>query len=92
MSLSHHFSRVQLVATPWTAAHQAPQSMGFCRQECWSGLPFPSPGDLPDPGLEPASLASPALTGGFFTSASPRFLFGADNHGLKELSALVATF
>ena len=43
--------------TPWTAAHQSHLSMGFPRQECWSGLPFPSPGDLPDPGLEPASPA-----------------------------------
>ena len=71
---------------------QAPLFMGFSRQEYWSGLLILLPGDLPDPGVEPASLASPASTGGFFTSASPRFLFGADNHGLKELSALVATF
>ena len=45
------FSRVQLFATPWTVAHQAPPSMGFSRQEYWSGLSFPSPEDLPDPGL-----------------------------------------
>ena len=50
-------SRVQLFATPWTVAYQAPLSMGFSRQECWSGLPFPSPGDLPDPGIEPGSPA-----------------------------------
>ena len=50
-------SRVQLFATPWTVAHQAPPSMGFSRQEYWSGLPFPSPGDLPDPRIEPRSLA-----------------------------------
>ena len=54
--------------TSWTAAHQALQSMAFPRQEYWSGLPFPSPGDLPDPGVEPTS---PALTGGFFTTESP---------------------
>ena len=48
-------SRVRLFATPWTVAYQAPPSMGFSRQECWSGLPFPSPGDLPDPGIEPGS-------------------------------------
>ena len=48
-------SRVQLLATPWTAAHQAPPSMGFSRQQYWSGLPFPSTGDLPDPGLKPRS-------------------------------------
>ena len=51
-------SRVQLFATPWTVAYQAPPSMGFSRQEYWSGLPFPSPGDLPDPGIE---ARSPAL-------------------------------
>ena len=47
--------RVQLFATPWTAAYQPPPSMGFSRQEYWSGLPFPSPGDLPDPEIEPGS-------------------------------------
>ena len=46
-------SRVQLFATPWTVAYQAPPSMGFSRQEYWSGLPFPSPGDLLNPGIEP---------------------------------------
>ena len=50
-------SRVQLSATPWTVAYQAPQFMGFCRQEYWSGLPFPSPGDLSNPGIEPRSPA-----------------------------------
>ena len=50
-------SRVQLFATPWTVAYQAPPSMGFSRQECWSGVPFPSPGDLPNPGIEPGSPA-----------------------------------
>ena len=50
-------SRVRLFVTPWTAAHQAPQSMGFSRQEYRSGLPFPSPGDPPDPGIEPRSAA-----------------------------------
>ena len=45
------------LVTPWTVAHQAPLSMGFSRQEYWSGLPFPSPGDLPDPGIEPGSPA-----------------------------------
>ena len=49
------WSRVQLFATPWTVAHQALPSMGFSRQEYWSGLPFPSPGDLPNPGIEPRS-------------------------------------
>ena len=55
-------------ATPWTVACQASPSMGFSRQEYWSGLPFPSPGDLPDPGME---HRSPALAGGFFTSEPP---------------------
>ena len=50
-------SRVRLFATPWTVAYQASPSMGFSRQEYWSGLPFPSPGELPDPGIEPRSLA-----------------------------------
>ena len=55
-------------ATPWAVAHQAPLSMGLSRQGYWSGLPFPPPGDLRDPGTEPASLMSPALAGRFFTT------------------------
>ena len=57
-------SRVRLFATPWTVAYQAPPSMGFSRQEYWSGLLVPSPGDLPDPGIEPGSpaLRADALT------------------------------
>ena len=51
-----HFSHVQLFVTPWTVARQAPQSMGFSRQEYWSGLPLPSPGDLPNPGIKLVSL------------------------------------
>ena len=65
-SLSH----VQLFATPWTVACQALLSMGFSRQEDWSWLPFPSLGDLPNPGTEPTSLMSPALAGGFFTTST----------------------
>ena len=65
------FSCVQLFETPWTVAHQAPLSMGFPRQEYWSGLPLPASGDLPDPKIEPESLASPALAGGFFPTALP---------------------
>ena len=61
-------SRVQLLATPWTVAHQAPPSMGFSRQEYWSGLPFPAPGDLPDPGIEPRF---PALQADTLTSEPP---------------------
>ena len=57
------FSRVRLFATLWTRACQAPLSMGFSRQEYWSELPFPPPGDLSHPGMEPVSLVSPALSG-----------------------------
>ena len=62
------FSRVQLFTTPCSVAHQAPLSMGFSRQEHWNGLPFPSPEDLPNPGIKPKSLTSPALAGRFFTT------------------------
>ena len=61
-------SRVRLFATPWTVAYQAPLSMGFSRQEHWSGLPFPSPGDLPEPGIEPGS---PALQADALLSETP---------------------
>ena len=63
-SLSH----VRLFATPWTVAYQAPPSMGFSRQEYWSGLPFPSPGDRPDPGIKPGS---PAFQADALTSEPP---------------------
>ena len=59
-------SPVRLFASPWTVARHAPLAMGFSRQEYWSGLPFPSPGDLPDPGIEPASPVR-----GFFTAEPP---------------------
>ena len=62
------FSHVWLFATLWSVAHQAPPSMGFSRQEYWTGLPFPSPGDLPNPGIEPRS---PALQGDALTSELP---------------------
>ena len=68
--LLSHFSRVRLCATPETAAHQAPPSLGFSRQEYWSGLPCPPPGGLPEPGLEPTSFTSPALAGGSFTNTT----------------------
>ena len=64
-------SRVRLFATPWTVADQAPQSMDFSRQEYWSGLPFPSPWDLPDPGIEPSS---PSLRADALPSESPEKL------------------
>ena len=62
-------SHVQLFANPWTVAH--PLFMELSRQECWSGLPFPPPGNLPDPGIKPMSPVSPALAGGFFTIVPP---------------------
>ena len=62
-------SSVRLFATPWTVTYQAPQSMGFSRQEYWSGVPFPSPGDLPDPGIEPGS---PRIVGRRFTICATR--------------------
>ena len=61
-------SPVQLFAAPWTVAHQAPPSVGFSRQEYWSGLPFPSPGDLPDTGIKPRS---PSFQAGALTSEPP---------------------
>ena len=64
-------SHVQLFVTPRAVAHQAPLSIGFSQQEYWSGLPFPSPGDLPNPETEPASPAAPALAGRFFTTEPP---------------------
>ena len=68
--LSQLLSLVQLFATPWTVGCQAPLSMGFPRQEYWSGVPFPTPGDLPDPGIGCPSLGPPALAGGFFFTTS----------------------
>ena len=64
------FSHVQLFAIPQTVAHQAPLFIEFCRQEYWSELPCPPPGDLPNPGIEPVSLTQPALAGGFFTTSA----------------------
>ena len=63
---------IQLFVTPWTAAYQAPLSMGFSRQEYWSELPFPTPGDLLNPGIKPESLVSPELAGGLFTTSVTR--------------------
>ena len=63
----YHF---QLFATLWTTTCQAPLSLGFSRQEYWSGEPFPSPEDLPDPGIKTMSLSSPALAGGFLTTSA----------------------
>ena len=68
----NHFSHVQFFVTLWAVAHQAPLSMGFSRQDYWSGLPLPPPGGLPDPGTEPTCVTSPALAGCFFTTSATR--------------------
>ena len=64
-----HFSCILLFSILWTVARQAPLSMGFFRQEHWSGLPYAPPGDFPNPGIEPTSLMSPALAGELFTTS-----------------------
>ena len=76
--LRSHFSRARLFASLWMVACQAPLSVGFSRQEYWSGLPCPPPGDLPDPGIKPMSLLSLALAGRFFiTSTTEETLQGS---------------
>ena len=67
-------------ATPWTVAHLAPLSMELFRQEYCSGLPFPSPGDLPDPGIQPASLVFPSLAGRFFSTTATWEALPLSNH------------
>ena len=64
------FSRARFFVALWTEVLQAPLSMGLTRKEYWSGLPCSHPGDLPDPQIEPTSLTSPALAGGFFTTST----------------------
>ena len=64
------FHCVQFFVTPWTVAPQAPLPMGFSRQEYWSGLPCPPPGDVPDPRIKPTFLLFPAFAGGFFTTTA----------------------
>ena len=65
-----HFSGIQLFVTLWTVAHQVPLSMGLYKEEYWAGLSCPPPGDLPNPGIEPASLMSFALAGRYFTTSA----------------------
>ena len=81
-------SRVQLFATPWTVAHQAPPPMGLSRQEYWSGLPFPSPVDLPHPGIKPGS---PALDADTLTSEPPIIPTSALLTMLKPLTVQITT-
>ena len=68
MPVLSHLNGVQLIVTLWTVAHRAHLSMGFSKQY-WSGLPCPPPEDLPNPGIKPASLMSPAVAGGFFVTS-----------------------
>ena len=83
LSLSH----VQLSVTPWTVACQVPTSVGFPRQEHWNGLPFPSPGDLPDPGIKPISLS---LGDGFFTAETPGKPFHSYLYIYSQVSYLLS--
>ena len=76
---------VRIFVTPWNVVRQTSLSMGFSRQGYYSGLLFPSPGDLPDPGIEPASPASPALAGGLFTSEPPGKCTECFGHLLSEI-------
>ena len=71
---AQYLSHAQLFVTPGTVACQAPLSMEYSRQENWNGLPFPSPGDLPNPRIESVSLVDPELAGGFFTTEPPIML------------------
>ena len=71
---------------PWAVAHQAPLFIGFSRQEYWSGLPIPSPGNLPDPGIKPESSVAPASAGGFFTTEPPGKPLGMCVQSLMPLS------
>ena len=85
----HQPSRVRLFVTPWTVVHQPPPSMEFYRQESWSGLPFPSPGDLPDPGIEPGS---PTLQAGALPSEPPgNDLWGTPNQDFTFKVLHIAT-
>ena len=77
---------------PWAVAHQAPLFIGFSRQEYWSGLPIPSPGNLPDPGIKPESSVAPALAGGFFTTEPPGKPFGMCVQSLMPLSPQVDVY
>ena len=76
--------------TLWTRAHQAPLSMGFSRQEYWSGLPCPLPEDLPDPGIKPMSVVSPALADGFFTLAPPGNPYNAPCTCARQVTSVLS--
>ena len=86
-----HFSRVWFFATPWTVTLQAPLSMGFTRQEYWSGLLCPSPGDLPNAGIEPESLTLPPLAGRFFTTSTTWEAQFSEYYLFKHVSSKAVT-
>ena len=88
-SVLSRFSRVQLFVTPWTVAYQVTLSVGFSRQEYWSGLSCSPPGDLPDPGIKPGSLTSPALAGGFFTPNITDALYSKSSNLFQPVSAVL---
>ena len=83
----YSLSCVRPFATLWTVVDQAPPSTGFPRQEYWSGLPFPSPGDLPHPGIEPRSPGSPMLVSEFFTTVPPVVNFSATKKIKEQITA-----
>ena len=87
-----HFSRVQLFATPWTIACQSPLSMGFSKQEYWSGFLCPLPGDLPDPGIKPSSLMIYALSSRFFTTSTNWEALMMPIHDLSQRKHSVLSF
>ena len=86
------YSCIRLFETQWTVAHQALLSMGFSRQKYWSGLQFPTPGDLPNPGIKSASLMSPSLAGGFFTTSCTWEIFPVGGKGLINFLLTEDTF
>ena len=84
-------TRAQLHPThcdPWSVAHQAPLSMGFSRQECWNGLPFPTPGNLLDPRIKPTSYTSPALADRFFITAPPAKSWSLSNRQWRPMEGI----
>ena len=86
-----HFSRVWFFVTPWTVTFQAPLSMGFTRQEYWSGLPCPPPGDLPNAGIEPVSLTLPPLASRFFTTSTTWEAQFSEYYLFKHVSSKAVT-
>ena len=90
--LAFTLSRVRLFATPWTVARQALLSLGFSRQEYWRGLPFPPPGDLPNPGIELESLVPPALAGKVFTTGANWEIYLLLNINITIFSSIILIY